>query len=29
MSNLTAGTGAPYWYEWSVGFIYGKDAKFG
>lgn len=22
MSNLTAGTGDPYWYEWSVGLLY-------
>lgn len=22
MSNLTAGTGTPYWYEWSVGLLY-------
>ena len=22
MNNLTAGTGDPYWYEWSVGLLY-------
>ena len=22
MNNLTAGTGTPYWYEWSVGLLY-------
>lgn len=22
MCNLTAGTGTPYWYEWSVGLLY-------
>ena len=22
MGNLTAGTGTPYWYEWSVGLLY-------
>lgn len=22
MCNLTAGTGDPYWYEWSVGLLY-------
>ena len=22
MNNLTAGTGNPYWYEWSVGLLY-------
>ena len=22
MSNSTAGTGTPYWYEWSVGLLY-------
>ena len=22
MCNLTAGTGTPYWYEWSVGLVY-------
>lgn len=29
MSNLTSGTGAPCWCEWSVGFMYGKDFKSG